>query len=188
MHDDPGGGGNEATRESILEAAAAEFGAAGEHGFRVEQVAARAGVSLGLMYYYFGNRQGLMRAALLRAVDSASLDDAAAPPGFSGALSLPAARIVGAEGRGATALIYEDAIRAAVFVPQLRPSVTRMITDGERDIAAHASGHADPRFPAAILSLADGLQQRVRSGILTREDALELLANGGRLLGWEPAA
>jgi TetR/AcrR family transcriptional regulator len=52
----------ERTRERILDAALAEFGAKGFAGTRVDQVAARAGVNKQLISYYFGGKHGLYRA------------------------------------------------------------------------------------------------------------------------------
>jgi TetR/AcrR family transcriptional regulator len=51
----------EQTRASILEAAAAEFGAHGYAGARVSAIAARAGVNVQLISYYFDGKEGLYR-------------------------------------------------------------------------------------------------------------------------------
>ena len=50
----------EQTRERILEAAVAEFGAKGYAGARTAGIAARAGVNQQLIAYYFGGKQGLL--------------------------------------------------------------------------------------------------------------------------------
>ncbi|MGF7235915.1 MAG: TetR family transcriptional regulator [Frankia sp.] len=50
----------EQTRERILEAAMAEFGAKGYSGARTAGIAARAGVNQQLISYYFGGKQGLL--------------------------------------------------------------------------------------------------------------------------------
>jgi TetR/AcrR family transcriptional regulator len=52
----------ERTRERILEAAVAEFGARGYAGARTAGIAARAGVNQQLISYYFGGKQGLLDA------------------------------------------------------------------------------------------------------------------------------
>jgi len=54
----------EATSEAILEAAEEAFAGAGLHGARMEDVAARAGVSVGTLYNYFSDRAGLLAALL----------------------------------------------------------------------------------------------------------------------------
>jgi TetR/AcrR family transcriptional regulator len=53
-----------ATRALILAAARAEFSAKGLSGARVRQIAERAGVNKQLLYYYFGSKDDLYRAAL----------------------------------------------------------------------------------------------------------------------------
>lgn len=53
-----------ASRERILEAATAEFAAHGLGGARVDRIAARAGANKALLYYYFGDKDGLFRAVL----------------------------------------------------------------------------------------------------------------------------
>lgn len=51
-------------REAILAAARQEFSAKGAAGARVNEIAARSGVNKQLIYYYFGNKEGLYAAAL----------------------------------------------------------------------------------------------------------------------------
>ena len=51
-------------REAILAAARQEFSAKGAAGARVNAIAARSGVNKQLIYYYFGNKEGLYAAAL----------------------------------------------------------------------------------------------------------------------------
>lgn len=53
-----------AARDAILEAAAAEFAERGYDGLRIEAVARRAGFNKALVYRYFGDKDGLFRAAL----------------------------------------------------------------------------------------------------------------------------
>lgn len=48
------------SREKILEAAVAEFGAKGFAGARTAEIAARAGVNQQLIAYHFGGKQGLL--------------------------------------------------------------------------------------------------------------------------------
>src|SRR5882757_2725457 len=54
------GSAAEQTRERILDAAMAEFGAKGYSGARTAGIAARAGVNQQLISYYFGGKQGLL--------------------------------------------------------------------------------------------------------------------------------
>ncbi len=57
----------EATKDEILVAAAAEFADKGLFGARVEEIAARTATSKHMIYYYFGNKDGLYSAVLQRA-------------------------------------------------------------------------------------------------------------------------
>lgn len=52
------------TRQSILDAAVAEFSAAGLSGTRMERIALRAGVNKRLIYYYFGSKEALFLGVL----------------------------------------------------------------------------------------------------------------------------
>jgi TetR/AcrR family transcriptional regulator len=61
-----------ATRDKILRAATPLFEAAGEHGTTIRQVAAAADVNSQLIYYYFGDKDGLFRAALEAVADRVS--------------------------------------------------------------------------------------------------------------------
>lgn len=54
----------EATRARILKAATAEFARHGFAGARGERIARRARSSERMLYYYFGSKEGLFRAAL----------------------------------------------------------------------------------------------------------------------------
>lgn len=51
-----------ATGEAILDAAEAVFAEEGLHAAKIEQIAALAGVSVGTLYNYFGDRDGILRA------------------------------------------------------------------------------------------------------------------------------
>ena len=54
----------ERTRAAILAAAVEEFAAHGLGGARVDRIAARAGANKRMLYYYFGDKDGLFLAAL----------------------------------------------------------------------------------------------------------------------------
>jgi TetR/AcrR family transcriptional regulator len=55
----------ERTRESILRAATEEFGQLGLAGARVDQIAKRAGVNKQALYYHYGDKDSLFKAALV---------------------------------------------------------------------------------------------------------------------------
>ena len=52
------------SRQLLISAARAAFAAKGFDGARVDEIAADAGVNKQIIYYYFGNKDGLFRAAL----------------------------------------------------------------------------------------------------------------------------
>ncbi len=54
----------ERTRAAILEAATAEFTSKGLNGARVDHIARRSGVNKRMIYYYFGDKDGLYLAVL----------------------------------------------------------------------------------------------------------------------------
>ena len=59
----------EATKKAILAAAVQEFAGRGLAGARVEDIGKRAGCNLRMIYYYFGNKEGLYVAALEKVYD-----------------------------------------------------------------------------------------------------------------------
>lgn len=54
-------GARDGRRKQILQAAARVFADRGYHGARISDVAEEAGVAYGLVYHYFGNKEGLLR-------------------------------------------------------------------------------------------------------------------------------
>jgi len=54
---------------AILEAAAQVFDARGLKGATTDRIAARAGVSVGSLYQYFGNKEGVLEALALRWIE-----------------------------------------------------------------------------------------------------------------------
>jgi len=61
---------SEVSRERILEAATELFAQRGYAGAGVDQLAARSGIAKTAIYYHFGNKAGLLAAALQRAANS----------------------------------------------------------------------------------------------------------------------
>jgi AcrR family transcriptional regulator len=158
-------------RQAILDAAVAVIARRGVRGLRVEQVAAEAGVAVSLIYYYFGNRNGLVRATLDHANERAAARGAA-----GGAEAMLLAELD--ESAHDTSVVWGEVLASAVFEPALR--------DGLRDANATWSDRVaraiDGGSPAAresaerLTALVDGLSARWLAGVLTRERARELLA------------
>ncbi|MBS0473169.1 MAG: CerR family C-terminal domain-containing protein [Proteobacteria bacterium] len=64
----PLAGAEDATKEIILAAAQTEFAQRGFGGARARSIASRAAVNTALPFYYFGSKQGLYRAVIVRIV------------------------------------------------------------------------------------------------------------------------
>lgn len=62
-------------RERLLAAAVAHLDTRGEAGLRVTDIAAEAGVAIGLIRHHFGSRDGLVAAAQQRRVEGATRED-----------------------------------------------------------------------------------------------------------------
>jgi len=54
----------EGVKQNIIEIATEEFAANGYNGARVDEIAARTNTSKRMLYYYFGDKEGLFRAVL----------------------------------------------------------------------------------------------------------------------------
>jgi AcrR family transcriptional regulator len=61
---------SDVSRERILEAATELFAQRGYAGAGVDQLAARSGIAKTAIYYHFGNKEGLLAAALAQATDT----------------------------------------------------------------------------------------------------------------------
>ena len=65
------------SRQSILDAAEAEFSSMGLYGARVDAIAERAGLNKRMIYEYFGSKEGLYKAVLVEVYGRLSrLEDA----------------------------------------------------------------------------------------------------------------
>ena len=179
-----------ATRAQILDAAVATIRAEGVAGVRIDDVAATAGVSPGLIYYHFANRQALVRAGLAEA-----LDRYAAEAGPAGRRD-PLAHLVDELQRriglpdddgAARGLVRSAALEAAVFDPDLLPAVQQStgrwmagVADLVDLVDLARGGGGDPveraRVAEVLTALADGLRQRVLSGTLQPAEARQLVA------------
>ncbi|GAA4081443.1 TetR/AcrR family transcriptional regulator [Nocardioides kongjuensis] len=176
-----------ATRAQILDAAVATIHAEGVAGVRIDDVAATAGVSPGLIYYHFANRQALVRAGLAEALDRYAAE--AGPAGRRDPLAHlvdELQRHIGLpDGDGAArGRVRSAALEAAVFDPDLLPAVqqsTGRWMAGVADLVDLArGGGGDPveraRVAEVLTALADGLRQRVLSGTLQPAEARQLVA------------
>ena len=120
----------EATHAAILEAAEQVYSQAGLAGGRMEEIAARAGVSVGTLYNYFTDRDDLVNSLLVarRAEMIARLDAAAAPApdGFPERLRLFLDAIFRhfGEHRPFLALLAQGETSTSLLASAARPSAT----------------------------------------------------------------
>lgn len=172
----------------ILEAAARVIARRGVRGLRVEELAAEAGVSTGLIYYHFKDRTGILRHTLEFINERAERYTAARAEG--GAPLSPREEL-----DEALLLEFQDSpevrenstawgeLRAsAVFDPALREDLARATLVWVQDVAG-LLGRVRPLVPAASLAAAaerltallEGLSMRWLSGGLSLEHARGLV-------------
>ena len=111
-------------RSAILEAAIKVIARRGVRGLRVEQVAAEAGVAVSLIYYYFDNRNGLVRATLEhaneRAATVAAPADGAALSGREAVERTLLAELDDGDQVRDTSVVWGEVLASAMFEPELR--------------------------------------------------------------------
>jgi AcrR family transcriptional regulator len=151
-------------RQAILDAAIAVIARRGVRGLRVEQVAAEAGVAVSLIYYYFVNRNGLVRATLDHANQRAARNRGAS------AEAMLLAELD--ESAHDTSVVRGEVLASAVFEPALRDGL-REASEAWTDLVAGAIGSRESA--ERLTALADGLSARRLAGVITRERAEELL-------------
>lgn len=187
-------------RAAILHSAVRLIAREGVRGLRVEQVASEAGVSPPLLYYHFGSRAGLVRAALEHAGErapSSALRDPQA--GRSGRVALEQALLAELDDDREVrdnAVVWGEVSATAVFEPELREDVRRA-AEGWRVVVAEAiergiaDGSIDEQIDAdetaeVLITLVDGLCNRWLAGAMPRERASDLLRSAlNRALGAE---
>ncbi|MFB7836344.1 TetR/AcrR family transcriptional regulator [Streptomyces sp. NPDC057680] len=172
----------------ILEAAARVIARRGVRGLRVEELAAEAGVSTGLIYYHFKDRTGILRHTLEfindRAERYTTERDPDAEP-LSPREELDEVLLLELQD---TAEVRENSsawgeLRAsAVFDPVLREDLARATLTWTQEVAA-LLGQVRPMAPAAALAsaaerltaLLEGLSMRWLSGGIGIDHARTLL-------------
>ncbi|MCR6490733.1 TetR/AcrR family transcriptional regulator [Amycolatopsis sp. OK19-0408] len=173
-------------RDLILRAAVGMIARNGVRGLRVEDVAAEAGASTGLIYYHFKDRAGLLTATLDHVNDRAEHYTTRALPESDD----PRVRL---EQRLLLELQDVDEVRenslawgelraSAVFEPELRDrlaAASRLWVAEIAELVAAAGEHAKAEDVAERLTaLVEGLSERWLSGTLTVARARDLLVGG----------
>ncbi len=177
-------------RDAILRAAATSIARRGVRGLRVEEVAREAGVSLGLVYYHFTDRAGLLAETFRFLNDRAAGYVADAVAAAQDPVDRVAQRLLSelqdeplvVENSAAWGELRASAVFEEFLREPLRVATARWIDVVADAIeAAQAAGLADsqvdPRAAGARLTaLVEGLSDRWLSGSLALEEARELLA------------
>lgn len=176
------------TRQTIVVAVVEAIAERGMRGMRVEDVAARAGVSTSLLYYHFDDRLTLLRAALDHA-------NAQAPSGIlrtphDGTTEFEAVRdaLLRELDESPTirnnSIVWNEVSATSVFEPELRPDLQRVtdewnawmteaIAAGVDDGSIRAG--LDPAATAELLTtIVEGLSLRWLAGSLELERARAL--------------
>jgi AcrR family transcriptional regulator len=172
-------------RSAILDAAIDVIARRGVRGFRVERVAEQAGVAVSLLYYYFGSRNGLVRATLDHANERAATTVRRA----SGRASVEATLLAELdEAARDTSVVWGEVLASAVFEPKLRDGLRDATGTWTGLVAAEIeAGVADGSIPAGVdaheaadrlTALAEGVSARWLAGVIDRERARALLAGG----------
>jgi AcrR family transcriptional regulator len=181
-------------RQAIIEAAARSIARYGIAGLRVEKVAAEAGVSVALLYYHFGERAGLVRAAFTYASEQApSTALRIATDSRTGYEAVETALLMELDEQPRVrdaAVVWGEVSARAAFDEELRPAVRAVTSAWASTVAeAIARGLADnsirsdvqPEEAAQILvTLVDGLCVRWLAGAMSLADARKLLRGAVR--------
>jgi len=173
---------------AIVEAAIAGIARRGVRGLRVEEVAADAGVATSLVYYYFGNRVGLVRAALDQANERAAA--ASADGGGEASAYEDLERMLEAEFDDRPevrdgSVVWGEVLASAVFEPELRVQlrgasqawvelVSARIREGLRDGSVRSDADAEASAQR-LTALVDGLSARWLAGVIEAGEARALL-------------
>lgn len=173
----------------ILEAAARVIARRGVRGLRVEELAAEAGVSTGLIYYHFKDRTGILRHTLEFINDRAERyttlhDPDAAPLGPREELEQTLLlELQDSEQVRENSAAWGELRASAVFDSALREDLARATLVWVQEVAA-LMGQVKPMAPAAALAAAaerltallEGLSMRWLSGGLRIDHARALMA------------
>jgi len=175
-------------REAILGAVSRVIARRGIRGLRIEDVACEAGVSAALLYYHFGSRAGLVKAALEHASEQAPSTALRRPSdqnGFDAVTAALEAELGDDAAVRDNAVVWGEATASAIFERELRPDVKHVtaswcatVAEAIREGIDDGSIRSDVVPEEAsdmLITLVDGLCQRWLAGTIGRERARELL-------------
>lgn len=179
-------------RTQLLQATIGVIAKRGVRGMRVQEIAADAGVSVPLLYHYFGSREGLLEAAMLLASDQAGSYSSRAAEGARTARDELVAKLVGelqdTDEVRTNSAAWGELRWSAAFEDKLKPVVQRLTREWVDEIAAviarvvteeGGSVGIDPRRAAErLVALVEGLSGRWLTGAVELADLQDLLREG----------
>ena len=161
-------------RAEILEAAVEAFQESGYHAATTHAVAERAGISVGLIYQYFGNKEDLLRAAI---VDILADFRDGVPAAMAAAGDDPRARLRG----GFRALLDIIDAKPDATVLSYRESMT-LSREGRDEIKTLEVETAEPFRLAIVDGMRSGVFREVDPDLVVHN--LLLVAHGWALKRW----
>ncbi|MFF5791237.1 TetR/AcrR family transcriptional regulator [Paeniglutamicibacter sp. NPDC012692] len=176
------------TRKRILEACSICIARDGVRGMRVQDVCKQAGISTGLVYYHFTDRDGLLAATLEYVnMDSVAQREEPAAGGsepYELLRELLLAEIQDDESVRAKSIVWNEIKAIAVFEPPLAEHLAASTSAWQSHVAKLVSGHTGAGIEqcqeAALLltSLVEGLSSRWLSNQLDTAAARAALERG----------
>jgi AcrR family transcriptional regulator len=139
------------TRQAVLDAARARFGALGYDGTKLRDVAADAGVDVALVSYFFGSKDGLFTAAMSMTVNPAELIDELMSGSIDGVGERLVRRLIG---------IWDDPASGSPMIALVRSAATNEQAAGllrgfvERELLGRIASAIDAPHPELRASLA----------------------------------
>jgi AcrR family transcriptional regulator len=162
------GAGPSGTRERILAATIALIAEVGWSGITTRLVAARAGVNVALLHYYFGSKDALLREALLMAMNEvllALVEPLVTPGPVLDALDGVIARLADIDPASPAGVVTGEALLRATRDPEIRVAMSDELAEFRSLLAGRIAEAADevragldPEGTATVLAAAlDGL-------------------------------
>ncbi|WP_244301116.1 TetR/AcrR family transcriptional regulator [Leucobacter insecticola] len=177
------------SRDKILQACERTIARSGLRSFRMQDVAREAGVSIGLLSYHFGDRDGLLQAALDH-VNARSSDRAGRTPHAHTPAQRLSALLCSEFGDDAQvragSIVWNELRAVSVFEPTSAAALTRSTAEwqsavetliGEAILACTPQDHepeqnTGPAATALLLTaLVEGLSGRWLTGQITADEA-----------------
>lgn len=168
-------------RTRILDACERTIAESGLRGFRMSTVAREAGVSIGLLAYHFGDRDGLLQAALDRVNEGTTSRAAHAIARESGATPIAELEALLCSEFGdaphvrAGSIVWNELRAAAVFTPGQAKALSHSTSVWQGAVEQLTAQIVPPQEAAMtallLTSLVEGLSGRWLTGQITTDQA-----------------